>query len=66
MVVASVGTFKRDPAIVDAVVKANSGYATNFEAEAWTKRAHERPEDFFECELSAFTRLDRHGRERTT
>jgi threonine aldolase len=45
------------PAIVDAVVKANSGYATNFEAEAWTKRAHERLEDFFECDLSAFTVL---------
>ncbi len=44
------------PAFVDAVVAANQGYATNFEAEAWTDRALVRLQDFFETrELSAFT-----------
>lgn len=27
------------PLIVDAVVRANDGYTTNFEQEAWTQRA---------------------------
>ncbi|MEQ1804343.1 MAG: beta-eliminating lyase-related protein [Burkholderiaceae bacterium] len=44
------------PAFVEAVVAANQGYATNFEAEAWTDRALIRLQDFFETrDLSAFT-----------
>ena len=44
------------PAFVEAVVSANHGYATNFEADPWTERALTRLQDFFETkELSAFT-----------
>lgn len=44
------------PAFVKAVVDANAGYATNFEAERWTERALDSLKRFFETdELSAFT-----------
>lgn len=44
------------PDFVNAVVSANKGYATNFEAEAWTERALTRLQDFFQTkELSALT-----------
>jgi threonine aldolase len=43
------------PAVVDAVVKANDGFATNFEAEAWTNRAIEKLKVFFDTDLDAFT-----------
>jgi threonine aldolase len=44
------------PAFVNAVVAANQGFATNFEAEAWTERALRKLRDFFEHEsLQAFT-----------
>ncbi|MHB8727239.1 MAG: threonine aldolase family protein [Casimicrobiaceae bacterium] len=44
------------PAFVEAVVSANHGFATNFEAEPWTERALTCLQDFFETkELSAFT-----------
>jgi len=44
------------PAFVKAVVDANAGYATNFEAEQWTERALDALKRFFETdELSAFT-----------
>lgn len=44
------------PAFVKAVVSANQGYATNFEAEAWTERALRCLQDFFETkDLWAFT-----------
>lgn len=44
------------PAFVEAVVSANQGYATNFEAEPWTERAYRCVQDFFETkELSVFT-----------
>jgi len=44
------------PAFVEAVVSANKGFATNFEAEPWTEHALGCLRDFFETkELSAFT-----------
>lgn len=43
------------PEVVAAVVAANTGYATNFESEAWTERALAKLKDAFGCELSAFT-----------
>jgi len=44
------------PAYVRAVVDANAGYATNFEAERWTERALDALKRFFETdELLAFT-----------
>lgn len=44
------------PAFVKAVVDANAGYATNFEAEQWTERALECLKELFETEtLWAFT-----------
>lgn len=43
------------PAYVKAVVDANAGYATNFEAERWTEHALESLKRFFETdELSIF------------
>jgi threonine aldolase len=46
------------PAFVRAVVDANAGYATNFEAERWTERALQSLKRFFETEeLWAFTVL---------
>jgi threonine aldolase len=42
------------PAVVDAVVKANEGFATNFEDEAWTKRVAEKLKGFFDADLDAF------------
>ncbi len=41
------------PAIVEAVVKANSGYAANFGQEAWTTRAVDRLKEVFEHDLVA-------------
>jgi threonine aldolase len=44
------------PAFAQAVVAANDGYATNFEAEQWTERALRALREFFGTnELSAFT-----------
>jgi threonine aldolase len=44
------------PAFVEAIVAANSGFATNFEAEAWTDEALVRLREFFEHRsLEAFT-----------
>ncbi|MBK9246345.1 MAG: low specificity L-threonine aldolase [Burkholderiales bacterium] len=44
------------PAYVKAVVEANAGYATNFEAEPWTERALESLKGLFETDqLWAFT-----------
>jgi threonine aldolase len=44
------------PAFVKAVVDANTGFATNFESEAWTERALARLRAFFEHDgLQAFT-----------
>jgi threonine aldolase len=43
------------PAVVEAVVRANAGFATNFEAEAWTERALGKLKHFFGCDLAAFT-----------
>ena len=44
------------PAFERAVVTANDGYATNFEAEKWTERALRALRELFETnELSAFT-----------
>jgi len=44
------------PAFVKAVVDANTGYATNFEAERWTERALQCLKELFETEtLWAFT-----------
>ncbi|MEP9347723.1 beta-eliminating lyase-related protein [Xanthobacter sp. KR7-225] len=43
------------PAVVDAVVRANDGYATNFESEAWTTRALAALKEAFGCDLAAFT-----------
>lgn len=44
------------PAFVDALVQANRGFATNFEAEAWTERALGRLREFFEHPtLQAYT-----------
>lgn len=44
------------PAYVKAVVEANAGYATNFEAEPWTERALEALKGLFETDqLWAFT-----------
>jgi len=44
------------PAFVKAVVEANEGYATNFEAEPWTERALESLKGLFETDrLWAFT-----------
>jgi threonine aldolase len=44
------------PAFVDAVTRANVGFATNFEAEAWTERALARLRTFFAHDtLQAFT-----------
>jgi threonine aldolase len=43
------------PEVVEAVVAANSGYATNFEAEAWTERTVARLKQAFACDLAAFT-----------
>ena len=42
------------PAIVEAVVKANSGYATNFGQESWTTRAVDWLKEVFEHDLVAF------------
>ena len=44
------------PAFVDAVVQANRGHATNFEAERWTEQATQSLRRFFEHDgLQAFT-----------
>lgn len=44
------------PAFAQAVLAANDGYATNFEAEQWTERALRALRELFETnELSAFT-----------
>lgn len=44
------------PAFIEAVSKANVGYATNFEAERWTEQALNSLQSFFEHEsLTAFT-----------
>jgi len=44
------------PAFVAAVTSANVGFATNFEAEAWTERANQSLRAFFEHDsLQAFT-----------
>lgn len=43
------------PAIVEALVKANSGYATNFEQESWTGRAVDRLKEVFDHDLVAFS-----------
>jgi len=44
------------PAFVSAVTSANIGFATNFEAEAWTERATRLLREFFEHDrLQAFT-----------
>lgn len=42
------------PAFMEAVVKANDGFALNFEKDAWTERAVERLRDFFETDLMAY------------
>ncbi len=39
---------------IEAVVKANDGFALNFEKEAWTERAVERLKEFFETELTIY------------
>lgn len=41
------------PAIVEAVARANTGYATNFEQEAWSARALDRLKEVFERDLVA-------------
>jgi threonine aldolase len=44
------------PAFIEAVAKANVGYATNFEAERWTEQALNSLRSFFEHDsLTAFT-----------
>jgi threonine aldolase len=44
------------PAFVQALVEANTGFATNFEAEQWTERALTRLREFFAHDtLQAFT-----------
>lgn len=43
------------PAVVEAVAAANTGYATNFEQEAWSRRAHSKLKDVFEADLDVFT-----------
>jgi threonine aldolase len=44
------------PAFVRAMIEANAGFATNFEAEAWTERALARLREFFDHDgLQAFT-----------
>lgn len=45
------------PKVVEAVVAANTGYATNFEAEVWSERALARLKEVFGCDLHAFTVL---------
>lgn len=45
------------PKVVEAVVAANAGSATSFEADAWTARALARLKETFGCDLHAFTVL---------
>lgn len=52
----SENTSPAHPAFVQAVVDANEGFATNFEAERWSRASLSALREMFECDhLSAFT-----------